>query len=164
MLLWIIIAVLFVHIFSAIFFIGGSFFIWFIVWPVSYKLTEDETYRTRIVGLIGRLFGYYTNALVIVLVGTGIFLGYEYLPRLSDLETTTGGQILLEKSIIVAIMLILMYANNIYHGKKIMRLSEEKKYDEMERIRRITHVASFVTMGLMIVITILAVSLQFYVP
>lgn len=164
MLLWIIIAVLFVHIFSAIFFIGGSFFIWFIVWPVSYKLTEDETYRTRIVGLIGRLFGYYTNALVIVLVGTGLFLGYEYLPSLSDLETTTGGQILLEKSIIVAIMLILMYANNIYHGKKIMRLSEEKKYDEMERIRRITHVASFVTMGLMIVITVLAVSLQFYVP
>jgi len=164
MLLWIIIAVLFVHIFSAIFFIGGSFFIWFIVWPVSYKLTEDETYRTRIVGLIGRLFGYYTNALVIVLVGTGLFLGYEYLPNLSDLETTTGGQILLAKSIVVAIMLILMYANNIYHGKKIMRLSEEKKYDEMERIRRITHIASFVTMGLMIVITILAVSLQFYVP
>ena len=71
---WIIITVLVIHIFSAIFFIGGSFFIWFIVWPVSYKLTDDESYRTRIVGLIGRLFGYYTNALVIILVATGLFL------------------------------------------------------------------------------------------
>ncbi len=161
---WIIITVLVIHIFSAIFFIGGSFFIWFIVWPVSYKLTDDESYRTRIVGLIGRLFGYYTNALVIILLATGLFLGYEYLPALSDLDTTTGGQVLLAKSITVLVMLVLMYANNIYHGKKIMRLSEEKRYDEMQRIRRITHIASFVTMGLMLVILVLAVALQFYMP
>jgi uncharacterized membrane protein len=156
--------VLMIHLFSAIMFIGGSFFLWLIVWPVSYRLTDDESYRTKIVGLIGRLFGYYTDLLIVILILTGIYLGYTYLPSFSDLTTTTGGRILLIKSIVVVVMIVLMYANNIYHGKRIMRLSEERKYDEMKRIRKITHVASFITMGLMLVIMALAVLLQFYYP
>ena len=33
--------VLMIHLFAAIMFIGGSFFLWVIVWPVSYKLTDE---------------------------------------------------------------------------------------------------------------------------
>ncbi len=157
--------VLYIHEFSAIFFIGGSFFIWLIVWPASYKYTNDETQRTRVVGLIGRLFGYYTHALIITLLATGAYLGYEYIGgNFSLLTTTLGGKILLAKVIVVIVMIVLMYVNNIYHGKLIMRLSEERKYDQMKKIRRITHIASFITLGLMVVIMVLAVSLQFYMP
>jgi uncharacterized membrane protein len=61
-------------------------------------------------------------------------------------------------------MLVLMYANNLYHGKKIIRLVNAGKLDEVRRIRKITHLASFITLGLMIVIAILAFTLPFYHP
>ncbi|WP_297217335.1 CopD family protein [Thermoplasma sp.] len=161
----ILLAVLIIHVFAAMIFIGGSLFIWFIVWPASYKATSDESERTKIVGVIGRYFGWWTDATVAILLVTGAYLGYEYVGgNLSLLTTTLGGQILLIKVIIVWITIVLMYANNIYHGKLIMRLAEEKKYDEMKRIRKITHTASFITLGLLLVIMGLAVALQFFMP
>ena len=39
--------VLAIHIFFAILFVGGSFFIWLVVWPASYEITDDEKERTR---------------------------------------------------------------------------------------------------------------------
>jgi uncharacterized membrane protein len=113
---------------------------------------------------VGRIFGTATDISVAILILTGLYLGYGYLPKLSDLTTTTGGQLLLAKGIIVVIMLVLMYANNIYHGKKLVRLSQEGKFDEMKRIRRITHMASFITLGLMVVIVLIAFTLPFYYP
>lgn len=53
--------ILWLHIFSAIIFVGGSFFIWVVVIPASYKITDDEKLRTRIVGLIGKQFAWITN-------------------------------------------------------------------------------------------------------
>ncbi|WP_010916415.1 hypothetical protein [Thermoplasma volcanium] len=160
-----IMAVLIIHVFASIMFIGGSFFIWFIVWPASYKMTKDESMRTKIVGIIGRYFGWWTDATIAILVVSGGYLGYEYIHGNFGLLTTTiGGKILLAKVIVVWIMIVLMYANNIYHGKLIMRLAEEKKYDEMKRIRKITHVASFITLGLILAIMGLAVLLQFFMP
>lgn len=156
--------VLWIHAFTAVFFIGGSFFIWMVVWPMSYKMTEDERERTRIVGLIGRLFGTLTDISVIILLVTGAYLGMVYLPQHSDLMTTVGGQLLLAKSIIVIIMIVLMYANNLYHGKRIVNLAAQGKLDEVKRIRRITHIASFITLGLLAVIAILAFTLPFYAP
>lgn len=155
---------LWIHALTAVFFIGGSLFIWGVVWPVSFKITKDERERTRIVGLIGRLFGTLTDISVIILFATGAYLGIKYLPQFSDLTTTYGGQILLAKTITVIIMTVLMYANNLYHGKKIMRLSEEGKFDEIKRIRKITHIASFITLGLLIVIAVLAFTLPYYHP
>ena len=50
--------ILWIHIFTAIIFIGGSFFIWLVVYPESFKITDDEKLRTRIVGRIGKRFAY----------------------------------------------------------------------------------------------------------
>ncbi len=156
--------ILWIHAFTALFFIGGSFFIWIVVWPATFRITSDEKERTKILGNIGRIFGTATDISVAILITTGLYLGYEYLPTLSDLTTTTGGKILLVKGIVVVIMLVLMYANNLYHGKKIVRLSREGKLDEVRKIRRITHVASFITLALMALIAVLAFTLPFYHP
>ena len=156
------IIILWIHIFSAVLFVGGSFFIWAVVWPASHKITDDEKERTRIVGKIGKQFAYFTHITLGLLILTGLYNMTWYLPSSSDLTITTGGQILLAKIILVVVMIVMMYANNMYHGKKIMRLAKEGRLDEVKRIRKITHLVSFTTLGLMVVITILATSLQFY--
>lgn len=156
--------VLWIHAFTALFFIGGSFFIWIVVWPATFKITDDEKLRARILGNVGRIFGTATDISVAILIVSGLYLAHGYLPVLSDLTDTIGGKLLLAKGIIVVIMLVLMYSNNIYHGKKIVRLSQEGKFDQVRRIRRITHVASFITLALMAVIAVIAFTLPFYYP
>lgn len=151
-----------VHLFFAILFIGGSFFIWFVVWPASYDITEDETLRTRVVGKIAKRFAYFTHISLAVLVATGLYNAYWYLPDKSELFTTTAGQLLFTKAMFVLAAIVIIYANNLYHGKKIMRLSVEKKYDEMNRIRKRTHLFSYISLGLLLAITILGAALQFY--
>ena len=156
--------VLWIHATTAVFFIGGSLFIWIVVWPVSYKFTDDEKERTRILGLIGRLFGTLTDISVVILLVTGAYLGLAYLPQFSQLTTTAGGQLLLAKSIVVIVMIVLMYANNIYHGKRIVNLAAQGELEKVRQIRRITHIASFITLGLLVVIAILAFTLPYYHP
>lgn len=152
-----------IHLFFAIMFIGGSFFIWVVVWPASYELTEDEKERTRIVGRIAKRFAYFTHLSLTLLVLTGLYLAYGYLHgNISNLVDTTGGNILLTKIIVVGVDIVMIYTNNIYHGRKIMRLAREGKLDEVKRIRRITHAFSFISMALLVVIVALATLLQFF--
>lgn len=154
--------VLWVHLFAAIIFIGGSFFIWLVVWPTSYGLANTEAERTAIVGRIAKRFAYFTHLSIGILVTSGLYLAVPYLRSPSLLSTTLGGEILSAKVIVVIVMIILMYANNIYHGRKIMRLTAEGKLEDAERIRKAAHLASFVTLGLMLIITMLGVSLVSY--
>lgn len=154
---------LFLHVFFAIIFIGGSFFIWIVVWPVSYKLTDDEWERTRIVGRIAKRFAYFTHISITVLVVTGLYLAYWYLNgNISNLFDTTGGNILMAKIVIVAVDISIIYINNLYHGKRIMRLSKAGKYDEVQKIRKVTHFFSFLSLALLVVIVLLGSLLRFY--
>ncbi len=154
--------VLWIHLFAAIIFIGGSFFIWIVVWPESYNVATSESERTRIVGRMTKKFAYFTHVTIIALVATGVYLAFGYLESPNLLLTTLNGRILLAKVISVVIMIALMYGNNLYHGKKIMRLISEGKLEDVKRIRKVTHTASFVTLGLLVLITILAAGLQLY--
>lgn len=155
--------VLFVHVFFAIIFIGGSFFIWLVVWPESYNLTDDEYQRTRIVGKIAKRFAYFTHISIIALIVTGILNAEWYLHgQVSALFNTTGGEILLVKVIVVGVDIAIIYFNNLYHGKKIMKLAKEGKHEEVKKIRKLTHFLSFVSLGLLVVIVLLATMLQFF--
>ncbi len=155
--------ILWLHIFSAIIFVGGSFFIWVVVIPASYKITDDEKLRTRIVGLIGKQFAWITNVFLIILILTGIYNATWYLNyNFFALYNTQGGNILLVKIVLVGAMILIMYGNNLYHGKRIMKMAREGRMDELRRLRKWSHMLSYITLGLMIAITITAVALQFY--
>jgi copper resistance protein D len=156
------IIVLWMHLFAAIIFIGGSFFIWLVVWPASYGLATNETQRSIIVGRIAKRFAYFTHVSIAVLVASGTYLALPFLQSPSSLSTTLSGELLLAKVLVVVSMIILMYANNIYHGKKIMRLVAQGELDDVRRVRKLTHLASFITLGLMTIITVLGVALLFY--
>lgn len=154
--------ILFLHIFFAIIFVGGSFFIWIVVWPASYEITDDEKERTRIVGRIAKRFAIFTHVSLFILIVTGIYNATWYLGTFSALFDTTGGNILLAKIIVVGVDILIIYSNNLYHGKKIMRLAKEGKLEEVRKIRKVTHLFSFISLALLIVIVVLATSLQFY--
>lgn len=154
--------ILAVHIFFAIIFVGGSFFIWLVVWPASYEITGDEKERTRIVGRIAKRFAIFTHVSLVVLIVTGIYNATWYLGTISALFNTTGGQLLLAKIVVVGVDILIIYTNNLYHGKKITRLAREGKLDEVKRIRKVTHLFSFISLALLIAIVALATSLQFY--
>jgi copper resistance protein D len=153
---------LWVHLFAAIIFIGGSFFIWLVVWPASYGLANNEAQRSIIVGRMAKRFAYFTHASIAVLVASGTYLALPYLESPISLSTTLSGELLLAKILVVVSMITLVYANNIYHGKKITRLVAQGKLEDVKRVRKLTHLASFITLGLMMIITMLGVALLFY--
>ena len=72
--------ILFIHVLSAIIFVGGSIFIWVILWPESYKL-NDEKLRTRLLGLVGKKFALYTNISLSLLIITGLAMTQDDLAK-----------------------------------------------------------------------------------
>ncbi len=153
------ILVLWVHLFSAVVLVGGSFFIWFVVWPASYKIAANETERTRMVGRIAKRFAYFTHGAVVALVLSGLYLAAPYIESPGLVLTTLRGEVLLTKVALAVSAIVLMYGNNIYHGRKIMRLVAEGRLDDVKRVRRLTHLASYVTLGLLVLITVLGATL-----
>ena len=151
--------VLWVHLFSAIVLVGGSFFIWFVVWPASYKITEDEAARTRMVGRIAKRFAYFTHGSLTALVLTGLYLAGPYLESPGLILSSLRGEVLLVKVAVVLVAISLTYTNNIYHGRKIMRLAAQGRLEDLKRVRRLTHLASYVTLGLLVLITVLGATL-----
>ncbi|MDG6959539.1 MAG: CopD family protein [Nitrososphaerota archaeon] len=153
------ILVLWVHLFSAIILVGGSFFIWLVVWPASFTITENEAERTRIVGRVAKRFAYFSHGTVTLLFLSGAYLAWPYVVAPGLALTTLRGEVLLAKVATVVVTIALMYANNLYHGRKIMRLAAQGRLDDVRRVRKLTHIASYVTLGLLLVITVLGATL-----
>jgi len=151
--------VLWAHLFCAVLFVGGSFFMWLVIVPASRLITKDESERTRIVGKIARAFGNLTNPILVVLLLTGLYNATWYLQSSTALLQYPG-TILLCKVILVAALLLLIYVHNVYFGKKIVRFAEEHKLEELKAIRRQSRLVSAANLSLMVVILVLAVMLQ----
>ena len=65
--------VLWIHLLSAVLFVGGSLFIWLVVLPASKLIAEDESERMQIIEKIARRFGRITNITLVVLVLSGVY-------------------------------------------------------------------------------------------
>lgn len=154
------VVILWVHLFSAVLFVGGSFFIWMVVMPASHLVAKDESERTLIVGKIAKQFGRITNPTLVVLVLTGIYNASWYLPSVNALLDTYTGKLLLTKTILVVILLVLIYTHNVYFGRKIVRLAAEKKLDELRALRRRSRLVSFANLSIMVAILLLATMMQ----
>ncbi len=152
--------VLWIHLFSAILFIGGSFFMWTVLLPSSHRMGLEEKNRTKIVGILAKRFAVFTHTLLTILVVTGLLLAFVwFLPSPSDLVTTAAGRILGIKMVLVLAMILLTYGNNIYHGRRMMHFAREGKLEDLARLRRRSHFLSYVTLALMLLITVFGVML-----
>ena len=151
---------LWVHLLSAVIFVGGSFFMWLVVVPSSRLIAADESERTQVVGKIAKRFGRVTNVVLVFLVVSGLYNVTWYLPSPAALFSTYTGNLLLVKIVLVAALLLLIYSNNLYFGKKIVKLAREKKLAELEATRKQSRVVSAFNMALMLLILLFAVLLQ----
>jgi uncharacterized membrane protein len=154
------VAVLWVHLLSAVFFVGGSFFMWLVVVPSSRLISEDESERTKVVGKIAKRFGVISNMVLAVLVLTGIYNATWYLPSTGALFDTYYGNVLLAKVVLVVVLLALIYLHNTYFGRKIVKLAAEKRFEELKALRKRSRVVSAANLALMLAILLLAVMLQ----
>jgi uncharacterized membrane protein len=150
--------VLWVHLFSAVLFVGGSFFMWLIIVPASHLITDDESERTRIVGKIARRFGSLTNLILVVLVVTGLYNATWYLQSVAGLFEYPG-TLLLSKVVLVAVLL-LIYVHNVYFGRQIIRLAQERNLESLKELRKRSRIVSAANLSLMIVILLLATMMQ----
>ena len=156
------ILILWVHLFSAVIFVGGSFFIWFVVVPASHRLAKDESERTQIVARIAKDFAKITNPTLIVLVLTGVYNISWYLPSYQDLFSfrTYGELVLFIKSVLVVVLVILIYVHGVYYGRKISRLALARDTEGLRAVRRVSRLISYTNLALMIAILVLAAMLQ----
>lgn len=156
------IAILWVHLFSAVLFVGGSFFMWLVIMPASHRIAKDESERTQIIGKISRAFGTITNILIVFLVLTGVYNASWYLHSFGALFSfaSYSGTVLFVKVVLVIALIILIYVHGAYYGRKIVRLAREKKLEELTAVRRRSRVISYANLALMAAILILAVMLQ----
>ena len=152
--------VLWVHLFSAVLFVGGSFFMWIVVVPASHLLTEDESERTRIVGRIARQFAMVVNPSLLVLALTGVYNATWYLPSASAMFDTYAGNLLLAKVCAFAALVVLLYVSNVHFGRRITRLAREGRLEELKALRRRSRLVSFANLGLMALILLLVALMQ----
>lgn len=152
--------VLWIHLFAAVLFVGGSFFMWVVVVPASYKLTNDESERTRIVGRIAKQFSKVVYPSLLVLVLTGLYNASWYLPSMDALFDTYAGQLLFAKVIVVIVLLVLLYVSNVLFGRRITKLASEGRLEELKALRRRSRLVSFTNLGLMAVILLLVALMQ----
>jgi uncharacterized membrane protein len=153
-------AVLFIHVICAVFLVGSSIFVWVIVWPASSIAMPDEKQRTGFMSVMGKKYALWTNISILLLTVTGILLVYLYRPTyITDFSyaiTTQWGYVLTVKIVSVALMYGILYGNNLWHGKKFPKLAEAGQFEELKRMRRYSHIFSFITVGLMVVIILIA--------
>jgi copper resistance protein D len=152
--------VLWVHLFSAVLFVGGSFFMWMVVVPASHTLTDDEAERTRMVGRMAKQFAKIVNPALVVLVVTGLYNITWYLPSVGSLFSTYAGHLLLAKLSAVVALILMIYVSNVYFGRRIMRFAREGRLEELKALRRMSRRVSFANLGLMLVILLLVVAMQ----
>ncbi|EQB64560.1 MAG: hypothetical protein AMDU3_IPLC00004G0138 [Thermoplasmatales archaeon I-plasma] len=154
------ITILFIHVICAIFLVGSSIFVWVIVWPASSIAIPEEKQRTRFMTVMGKKYALWTNVSIILLTLTGLLLVFLYRPlyftSFGSAIHTQWGYVLTVKIVAVALMYGILYGNNLWHGKKFPKLAEAGKFDELKRMRRISHLLSFITVALMVVIILIA--------
>jgi uncharacterized membrane protein len=120
----------------------------------------DEKQRTRFMSVMGKRYALWTNISILLLTVSGILLVFLYRPsyitNFSYSLTTQWGYVLTVKIVAVALMYIVLYGNNLWHGKMFPKLAEAGKFEELKELRKISHLLSFITVGLMVVIVIIA--------
>ncbi len=154
--------ILWIHLFSAVLFVGGSFFMWLVVMPVFHRLVKDELERAQLIGKIAKEFGKITTPILAILVLTGIYNSTWYLPSLGYLFSfaSYGATVLFVKVVLVIVLIILIYTHGAYYGRKIVKLAQQKDLEGLRDVRKKSRMISLANLILMVVILILAVMLQ----
>lgn len=152
--------VLWVHLVTAAFFVGGSLFVWLVLIPASHKITTDEAERTRLVATVARRFGKLVSWDFLLLVATGVYNATWYLARFGDLLTTAKGKLLLVKLVLVALLLASMLVHDLFYAKRIARIAREGDLAQLRAIRRTSRLVSAASVIFMVGVLVVVILMQ----
>lgn len=154
---------LYVHLIASVIFVGGSLFMWIALLPATKSEGLDRQTANKVLFAASRRFGRAVDISLALLIVTGLYNATWYLPGMNF--STIQGKLLLTKSILVVVMIFVIYFNNLYHAKRIVRLSaladkDANARDELRRVRKLSRALSAVSLSLMFLVLFFAVMLQ----
>ncbi len=152
--------ILFIHLFAATLFVGGSFFMQLVLVPASRRAQSDRLVSSRIIFAAARRFGVLTNAALIVLVLTAMYNATWYLPGLEVFSGSLRADLLLIKSSLTLILIVMVYIHGAYFGRRMAQYLNSGNTFELERIRRIGGYISLINLALMGAILLVATLMQ----
>lgn len=156
-----------VHIMSAITWIGGQLFILIILLPIM-RTALPRNERTLLFARVGQRYAVVSWIALTLLVVTGILNGERRGIDWTRLTASSYGQILLAKLILVAVVIVITLVHALYFGRRITEIAEQVqamgKDDPMvaaerRRLQVVSGVLSGINLLLNLVIVLLAASL-----
>ena len=146
---------LWAHLFSAMLFIGGSFFMWLVLVPGSKDAIKDEATRTVVVAKLSKRFARLTWMLLSTLIITGAINALWYLP-----ESTAFGSAGLYLTIAMVLstlaLIVLLYGPGRHYGRQISKYGKEGNLEKLAAVRKKSTLVSYANLSIMLLITVLA--------
>lgn len=152
--------VLWIHLVTAMFFVGGSLFVWLVLVPASFRLTSDEAARTKMVATIARHFGRIVSWDFLIVIASGIYNAFRYLPAFRALFVTREGALLLIKMILVILLLVSVLVHDVYFSRRISRLADSGRDEELRTIRKSSRVVSMLSVAFMLAVLVMVILMQ----
>jgi uncharacterized membrane protein len=146
---------LWAHLFSAMLFIGGSFFMWLVVVPWSKEAIKDEAMRTVLLAKISKKFARLTWMLLSTLIITGIINALWYLPE-GTATGNAGAYLTVAMVLSTAILIILLYGPGRYYGRQIAKYGRAGDLEKLAIVRKKSTIISYTNLAIMLFITVIA--------
>lgn len=146
---------LWAHLFSAMLFIGGSFFMWLVLVPGSKDAIKDEAVRTVVVAKISKRFARLTWMLLSALIITGVINALWYIPQ-SSASGNTGLYLTAAMVISTAALIAMLYGPGRHYGRQIARYGKEGNLEKLAAVRKKSTMVSYANLAIMLLITVIA--------
>ncbi len=166
-MIWLWAVVRWVHLLSAVLWIGGMLFVVLVLTPVMRKALPP-TERTLLLAEVGRRFGRLSAVALSLLLVTGFLNGERRGIAWSRLLVSDYGRTLALKLALVAVVVVLTLVHALYYGRRLTEIAErarelgaadEATAAERRRLRRASIAISGVNLLLNLVIVLLAARL-----
>ena len=149
--------IMWAHLVAASIWVGGSIFIGMVLAPLLKSISNSVEERLSIMIRVGRKFNKLAIPSLIVLIATGIYNSSNLLNKPSLMFSTTYGQILVIKIILVIILLITFAIHVRLIRTEIEKKIESKEISE-ELVQKIR--SKIITLGRITVIVSVAILLM----
>ena len=156
-----------IHLVSAITWIGGQLFILIILLPIM-RTALPRNERTLLFAQVGRRYATVSWIALSLLVVTGFLNGQRRGIDWSRLSTSDYGRILMVKLIFVAVVIVITLVHALHFGRRITEIAERAQalgsddpaiVEERRRLQTVSGILSGINLLLNLVIVLLAASL-----
>lgn len=156
-----------VHLISAISWIGGQIFILIVLLPVM-RTSLPRNERTLLFAQVGRRYAVLSWVALALLVVTGVLNGERRGIDWTRLPDSSYGRILLVKLIFVTVVILITLVHALYFGRRITEIAEQVREmgegdpavaAERRRLQIVSGALSGINLLLNLIIVLLAASL-----